>query len=344
MIALAYFIEANLALLVSVLVMAMLRLLATTVAPVSARTDVLVLRGILTLSCTIPLLALVYENVSGTDAVLLGVTAEFDTFWGTLLYWLKDAQRPDVFFSALMFGSATTGMFALGLDLMGLRRLKSGSRVIRRIGRTVLREGRPGVHPCSFLEMRTVSILVPEGISISDRRTILFHEVTHIRHRDVRWNWIFSLSACLYAWNPAFWILRNFHQHQCEVACDQRVISHRPVSLQDYVKTLLDVAGVSSGTSEPVSAGSGFLGGKYLQKTALKRRILCLLSSYEKGSDRSLLPVFLTLALLTNVFLATLKVDIQPWSVAALASATNSNLERIALNKPARSFGLVLAY
>jgi hypothetical protein len=132
------------------------------------------------------------------------------------------------------------------------------------------------------------------------------------------------------------------HRHQCEASSDRRVVSRRPVSLQEYVETLLGVAGTSSVAPKP--AGSMFLGAKRLQKAGLKRRILSLLNSTDDGLEKPLFPVFLAMALLTGMTLATIKIDVQPWSVATLINATNENLERMTFNKPAHAFGLVLAY
>ena len=341
---LSIFLEANLALMVTMAVIASLRLLVVMIAgPVAPRSDVILMRAILVMATLTPFAVWAFEAFSGMNAVLIALTTQFDTLWGSAIQWMSEAQSPSIFWPLLILGSILVGLVAFVRDIRGLARLKAISPIIRHLGRVELREGPPDLQPCAFLEKDHMTILLPKGTSQRERRAILFHEASHMRHHDLQWNWIFALASCLYAINPAFRLLRAIHQHQCEVACDWRVVTRRPIALTDYAKSLVTVAAAASRAAHPAS-GLKFLGASYLQKTGLKWRIHSLMHNGKAQNQRSFLPALLALALVTNLAMATLRIDVQTWSITALSQATYTNLQRMPINKHKRAFGLVLAY
>lgn len=53
-------------------------------------------------------------------------------------------------------------------------------------------------------------------------RTILLHELTHIRQHDPLWLWLLNLAKCLLWWNPIVRVLRHYSAQQIELSCDEQ--------------------------------------------------------------------------------------------------------------------------
>jgi len=105
-------------------------------------------------------------------------------------------------------------------------------------------------------------------------RSILLHELTHMRRFDIAVKWM-SLLACSIHWfNPLVWFARREIDSICELSCDEAVISNMDVSgKQIYGNTLIDVA---SDTRIPLPVLSTTM---CEEKRALKERLSAIMKS-----------------------------------------------------------------
>ncbi|MBL8819982.1 MAG: M56 family metallopeptidase [Planctomyces sp.] len=102
----------------------------------------------------------------------------------------------------------------------------------------------PGdVVPLTLGVMRPAIVLPRQAREWSDRlkRTVLLHELAHVRRRDVAYQWFGRLTCALYWFHPlAWWGLRRLRQER-EQACDDLVI-HCGERATEYAEDLVVVA------------------------------------------------------------------------------------------------------
>lgn len=59
-------------------------------------------------------------------------------------------------------------------------------------------------------------------------RTIVLHELTHIRQHDPYWLWAITLIQRLFWWNPLVGLTANYARKQMELSCDEQCKKHLP--------------------------------------------------------------------------------------------------------------------
>jgi beta-lactamase regulating signal transducer with metallopeptidase domain len=59
-------------------------------------------------------------------------------------------------------------------------------------------------------------------------RTIVLHELTHIRQHDPYWLWVITLVQRLFWWNPLIWFTAHYARQQIELSCDEQCKKHLP--------------------------------------------------------------------------------------------------------------------
>ena len=71
-------------------------------------------------------------------------------------------------------------------------------------------------------------------------RTLLAHELAHVRRGDVWTRWFEIMVTGLYWWFPVLWWARRELQHAEEVCCDAWVLWAYPEDSKEYARALLD--------------------------------------------------------------------------------------------------------
>ncbi|MDR0963155.1 MAG: M56 family metallopeptidase [Clostridium sp.] len=87
-------------------------------------------------------------------------------------------------------------------------------------------------------------IVLPKRDYTPDQlRTMLLHEIVHLRRKDIFMKWL-SVMACAVHWfNPFVWFVRGEINRICELACDEAVIDELEINeRQLYGDTLILVA------------------------------------------------------------------------------------------------------
>jgi beta-lactamase regulating signal transducer with metallopeptidase domain len=106
-----------------------------------------------------------------------------------------------------------------------------------------LREHPSDVVPLTLGVIWPVVVLPRQARNWPDRlrRTVLLHELAHVRRRDVAYQWLGRLACALYWFHPlAWWGLRRLRQER-EQACDDLVI-HCGERATEYAEDLVVVA------------------------------------------------------------------------------------------------------
>jgi beta-lactamase regulating signal transducer with metallopeptidase domain len=106
-----------------------------------------------------------------------------------------------------------------------------------------LREHPGDVVPLTLGVIWAVVVLPRQARNWTDRlkRTVLLHELAHVRRRDVAYQWLGRLACALYWFHPlAWWGLRKLRQER-EQACDDLVI-HCGERATEYAEDLAVVA------------------------------------------------------------------------------------------------------
>lgn len=109
--------------------------------------------------------------------------------------------------------------------------------------------------PMAFGMLRP-RIVLPDaalGWTASRVRTVLLHELAHVRRRDVASQLLAQLTTTLWWFQPAAWISRRSLRRESERACDELVLRHG-VPASAYAATLLEVA-KSFGSAERYATG-----------------------------------------------------------------------------------------
>lgn len=103
----------------------------------------------------------------------------------------------------------------------------------------------PGTTP-ALVGLRQPKILLPSDwqARFTDRslRHVLLHELHHIRHRDLLWNWAATAVQALHWFNPLVWLVVSRFQADRELRCDAGALAIlAPSERLDYGHTLLRI-------------------------------------------------------------------------------------------------------
>lgn len=67
-------------------------------------------------------------------------------------------------------------------------------------------------------------IILPEGYTKEELKSVFMHELMHCKHRDVLWNILSTLLLCVYWFNPIIWYGFSLFRRDLEILCDYRVL------------------------------------------------------------------------------------------------------------------------
>ena len=172
-------------------------------------------------------------------------------------------SAPGVNIVAVLLGSATIAIVLLAVarlamvtaDLRQLRRLRrmappvndpAPRRMLRALAGQLgvrrpvaLLEGPPDSAPLTFGAWRPV-IVVPQALldSPGSLRTVLVHELVHIRRADYSWALLDCLVSAAFAFHPLVWLLRRGIERCRETSCDAEVLARGFVRPKPYAELL----------------------------------------------------------------------------------------------------------
>jgi beta-lactamase regulating signal transducer with metallopeptidase domain/tetratricopeptide (TPR) repeat protein len=127
-------------------------------------------------------------------------------------------------------------------------------------------------------------------------RSVLLHELAHIRRRDTLVQWLTQIACALHWWNPLVWIAAWRLRTECERACDDFVLASG-VRPSVYAEHLLHVATKLSPV--PWTAACGLA---MARNSSLEGRLIAVLS--EHRNRRALSRALAAVAVLLGVAVA----------------------------------------
>lgn len=88
------------------------------------------------------------------------------------------------------------------------------------------------------------TVLLPEKMEQWDalrRRTVLLHELAHIRRKDCLWQYVAQIAGAVLWFHPLVWILQARLRREEELACDDAVLA-AGIEASQYADVLLNTA------------------------------------------------------------------------------------------------------
>ena len=95
-------------------------------------------------------------------------------------------------------------------------------------------------------------IYLPYGIPEEEKKFILLHEETHIRHFDTQIRMLVTLALCIHWWNPLVWLASHVIKIDMEMLCDESVLRHAGIEDKKRYSDILLSYAVKSGGIVPV--------------------------------------------------------------------------------------------
>jgi len=141
-----------------------------------------------------------------------------------------------------------------GLKILALRYTRQYSREIPWPGRfenseKILLSRSSKVNPPLIAGLFSKQILVPKywnELSDGSKQSIIHHELAHLEQND-HWILVFQiLGTIINFFNPLVWILNNKINTLSELTCDDRALNRSQIESGFYVKSLVEVAEIST--------------------------------------------------------------------------------------------------
>jgi beta-lactamase regulating signal transducer with metallopeptidase domain len=85
-------------------------------------------------------------------------------------------------------------------------------------------------------------------------RSVVAHELAHLRRWDHWIGWLQLVAECVWWWNPLFWYVRRQLRLNAELACDALVLATLPDDRREYAEALIEVTQLLSQTAAPMPA------------------------------------------------------------------------------------------
>jgi beta-lactamase regulating signal transducer with metallopeptidase domain len=116
----------------------------------------------------------------------------------------------------------------------------------------------PGIGSPFVWHMGRAKLLWPASLTdrqpLERRRSVIVHELAHLRRRDHWVGWLQMVAECVWWWNPLFWYVRRQLRFYAELACDACVVSTLPEDRRAYAEALIEVTQLVSQTAAPLPA------------------------------------------------------------------------------------------
>ncbi|MCF4098472.1 M56 family metallopeptidase [Maritalea mediterranea] len=173
---------------------------------------------------------------------------DFQSVIGAKGAFVEQISRPNnvitLVFTVLMVSGFGFFLLRLCRSIFSLSNILSNSYSIHRIGRVhIVASDRINV-PFTTLGWRGFYVVVPIDMlsHAGQMRIAIAHEMQHIRHGDVAWEYMWSLLQPLLFWNPAFALFRRRLGVLRELICDAALLKRPSFSKRRYCETLISVA------------------------------------------------------------------------------------------------------
>jgi beta-lactamase regulating signal transducer with metallopeptidase domain len=123
-----------------------------------------------------------------------------------------------------------------------------------------------------------------ERLSAREVQLIVSHEMGHYTRRDLVAHALIQAAQILHWFNPLVWVAAHAARHDCELACDEHVLSRLgPTEPEAYGATLLKILGMARQTTE-APLGLGIVE----SKEQIRRRIIMIMANKPSSFTRTI--------------------------------------------------------
>ncbi len=263
-------------------------------------------------------------------------------------------RTADVFGILWLLGSLTT-LFAVGWTHLAARRLIGRSRPandaiqhtldrlaselrLRRCGSVRMLDSPQGPFITGILVPTIVLPTAAVSWNPARLRSVLLHELAHVRRRDCAVQTLAQIACAAYWFNPMVWIAARRLRIERERACDDEVLA-RGAQPSAYANDLLEIAGkVQSGFATPAVLAIA-------SKTEFETRLVAILANGRARAPRELTrwAISLLVAASTLVLFAAHSAADAPKAPATVRPAQTMSVRNVATEQDRERATLLLA-
>lgn len=161
-----------------------------------------------------------------------------------------------IILSAAIFGWAAYRLFK---EISFLRSIVKASYQMRKKGKVYLLINSTVRMPFSFWFPGKYVTVIPESMvsDSDDFRVSVLHEFQHHRQGDTRFIHLMNVLRALCIWNPFVHLLSRHISETQELACDEKLLTQKKVSIHDYTICLLRAAKNAVSIEKPPVCAAG---------------------------------------------------------------------------------------
>lgn len=141
-------------------------------------------------------------------------------------------------------------------------------------------------------------VLPHENLTKEQLHSILSHEITHYKSKDIYYKWFMQLIICIHWFNPVVYYIGKVMNQECEYACDEATTRH--FTKEEYYRygaTLIEMAKHPGNYNEKL--GSVTL---YENTNEIKKRLDSMLLAKKRKQPRRSIAFLLVAGLLVVAF------------------------------------------
>jgi len=121
-----------------------------------------------------------------------------------------------------------------------------------------------------------------EYLSMAQKRSVLAHEIAHIRQWDPYITVLQMMATILHFYNPLVWIINRQINYYSEMACDDLAVESNTIGREEYSQHLLQVASNGVSHRESIMPGWGFAESFDWLKSRIQYQVEVVLPSRSK--------------------------------------------------------------
>ena len=190
--------------------------------------------------------------------------------WFALGVWLGVALLLLLLWSRKLRVKVTITTASSEVAVMALHRMRVRLGMARSVDLKTIPED---TEPCLYGLWNATVVLpetLPERLTTGEFEAVILHELAHARRRDNLTRALVHLLSCAFWFYPLLWWLERRIAAECELACDEIVLSSG-VSRHEYLRGILKIC--QSYVLEPIAGSSNVSGSN------LKQRLEGIMSS-----------------------------------------------------------------
>jgi len=215
-------------------------------------TDIRILRYLLLLGAIKTLIPPILTNTVTIDVIPM-IEAPLISISGADNVALQSPQWSPAAILMLCWSAILVVIFAvIGLNLSRLQRISRSSTKLdlsdfnfgREIEKVIVLKSESNLSPVVFGLFR-YKIIVPadwDNWPLAYQRTVIVHELNHIRNKDPQINLLKSVLLAMHFFNPLIWILLKKLDQYSENLCDDSTIDDLRTNQSEYLKDLISIS------------------------------------------------------------------------------------------------------